>query len=153
VTESAPPVPSAAVGPLTLLLPKPFASDIKDKDLGTREETLEEEVDFGKNKGGGVDKEIYDDDDDEEEEDEEVPLVEVVEVEVEESVNPNDRRELAMDILELNDDGGGSGGKGCVAKRFLVVGEAGRDRDEGVGDRSEDFDGDVDTGEEDNNKK
>ena len=78
--------PSAAVtGPLTLL-PKPFASDIdmKDKDFGTREETLEEEeavfFGFGKNKGNdGVDREgTDDDDDDEEEEDEKVLIVAVV---------------------------------------------------------------------------
>jgi hypothetical protein len=55
-----------------------------------------------------------------------------------------------MGILELNEDGGC---KGFVAERFLV-GESGRDTDEGVGDRSEDVDsdGDVDTGEEDNKK-
>lgn len=53
-----------------------------------------------------------------------------------------------MGILELNEDGGGGF---IVAKRFLV-GEAGRDRDEGVRGRSEDVDGDVDTGEEQNKK-
>ena len=145
----APPVPSV-VGPLTLL-PKPFASDIKDKGFGTREETLEEEeeVDFGKNKGGGADKE-GNDDDDEEAEDEKVPLG-VVAVEESKVDEPNDRRELAMGILELNEDGGGGCNKRFVAKRFLV-GEAGREMDEGVGGRSEDVDGDVNTDEEDNKK-
>lgn len=96
VTESAPPVPPSAAGPLTFLR-KPFASDIKDKGFGTNEETLEEEevvvVDFfGKNKGSGVDRE-GNDDDDEEDEDEKVPLVVVVVVVVEEPVKvdePND---------------------------------------------------------------
>ena len=58
-----------------------------------------------------------------------------------------------MGILELNEDGGGGGsggGKGFVAERFLV-GVAGQDRDEGVGDRSKDVDGNVDA-EEDNKK-
>lgn len=99
VTESsAPPpvvvVPSSTAGPLTLLPPKPFASDIKDKGFGIREETLEEEDDFGKNKGSDVDREGNDDDEDEEEEDEEeegdekVPLVVMVVVVEEEE--PND---------------------------------------------------------------
>ena len=151
VTESTPPLVPSAAGPLTLL-PKPFASDIKDKGFGTREGTLEEEVDFGENKGSGVDREGNDDDDEEEEGDEKVSLVVIV---VEEPVKvdePNDRRELLMGILEINEVGGGGGGrKGFVAKLFLV-GEPGRDSDEGVGIRNEDVDGDVDTGEEDNKK-
>ena len=58
-----------------------------------------------------------------------------------------------MGILELNEDGGGGGGrKEFVTERFLV-GEAGRDKDEDVGGISEDVDGDVDTGEEDNKKR
>lgn len=56
-----------------------------------------------------------------------------------------------MGNLELNEDGGGDSSKWFVAERFLV-GEAGRDTDEGVGGRSEGVDGDVDTGEEDNKK-
>ena len=127
---------------------------MKGKDFGTREGTLEEEVDFGKNKGSGIDREGNDDDEEEEEKDEKVPLV-VVEV-VEEPINvdePNDRRELMMGILEVNEDRGGGGRNGFVAKRG-IVGEPGRDGDEGVGVRSEDVDhdGDVDTGEEDNKK-
>lgn len=56
-----------------------------------------------------------------------------------------------MGILELNEDGGG----GFIANKRFLVGEDGRDRDdEGVGGRSEDVvDGDVDTGEEEDNKK
>ena len=85
MTESVPP----AVGPFTFL-PKPFVSDIKDKGFGTNEETLEEEVDFGENKGSGVDGEGNDDDDDDVEEgDEKVPLVVVVEV-VEEPAKVDD---------------------------------------------------------------
>ena len=114
---------------------------------------MEEDVDFGKNKESGVDRERND----EEEDENDVPLVVVVVVVVmvvvEEPVKVDDRRVLAMGILELNEDGGGGGGggiRGFVAKRFLT-GEAGQDRDADVGDMSEDVDGDVE--EEDNNKK
>lgn len=55
-----------------------------------------------------------------------------------------------MGILELNEDGGG----GFIAKKRFLVGDDGRDRDdEDVGGRSDDVDGNVDTGEEDNKKK
>ena len=146
MTESAPPpvvVPSTAavaavvtVGPLTLL-PKLFASDIdmKDKGFVTREETLEEEseVDFSFGKGGsggGVDRGNDEDDDDGEEEDEKVLRVVVVVEEPARVDELNDCRGLAMGILELNEDGASTG---FVAERFLV-GESGRDTDEGVGD-------------------
>lgn len=77
MTESAPPAPSPAIAGLFAFLPKPLASDIKDKGFGTREETLEEGVDFGfgKDKESGIDRGGNDDDDDDEEEDEKVPLV------------------------------------------------------------------------------
>ena len=132
---------AVTVGPLTLL-PKPFASDIdiKDKGFDTREETLEDEddvdFDFGKNKGsgGGVDKGGGNDDDDDEGEDDDEKVLLIVVVVVEEPARVdelNDCRELAMGILELNEDGGC---KGFVAERFRV-GESGRDTDEeGVGD-------------------
>lgn len=171
--EVPPPSSATAVAGLLTLLPKPFTSDIdmNDKGLGTREEeTLGgggEEVlllldfgfGFGKNKGGGgVDRGGNDDDDDDEEE--EVEDEKVLGIVVEEPDELGDWRELATGILELvNEDGGGIGGnggigggtKGFIAERFILVGEAGRDTDEGVvGDISEDVD--VDTGEEDNIK-
>ena len=57
-----------------------------------------------------------------------------------------------MGILELNEDGGGNGGKGGVDTIRFLFGEPGRDSDVGVGVKSEDVDGVVDTGEEDSMK-
>ena len=76
---------SAPTGPLALL-PKSFASDMKDNGFGIREETLGEEKEvifgFGKNnKGsGGIDDRGGNDNDDDEEEEEDEKGVIVVEV-------------------------------------------------------------------------
>jgi len=102
MTESAPPpppppppavvvvviVPSATPAPgcpLTLL-PKSFASDMKDNGFGTRKETLgeEEEVSFGfgknsKGSGGIDDRGGNDNDDDDDDEEDEKALIVVEE--------------------------------------------------------------------------
>ena len=98
--------------------------------------------------------------DEEDEEDEKVLVLEAVEEWVEDA----DRPVIAMGILEWNEDGGGSGGEGCVTGRVLVGGgtdegvgfdddddDDGRGKDVGGGtDKTRD--GDVDTGEEDEEK-
>lgn len=133
---------------------------------------MEEVADFGKHKGddGFVRKDKGDDGDKEEKEDAEgdeekdvspgVVVVVALEEPAEDVDNePDDKPDLGMGILGLNEDGGGGGkggGKGFVTERFFnLFGEAWRGKDEGIdfddGDRcrAEDVDGDVDTGEED----
>lgn len=123
---------------------------------------MEEEVDFGKHKGGGgVDREEKGDGGDEEADEEKVlpEVVVVVVMVVEDAVEdvdnePNDRPDLVMGILELNEDGGGDGSGGgrefvTIKRFFLLVEEVGRGKDEGFDDSD---DGDVDTAEEDKEK-